>query len=107
MKASLFVSILILGVSLSPLHAEKTSDVIPHGGKRNVQPYSGEFSYTALSPVNVETEGFSLFAESGSLQYDIAIQLSVIPRKGGTLMPSNMENVCWLSDFQKKVSDLF
>ena len=34
-------------ISLSPLHAEKTSDVMPHGGKRNVQPYSGEFSYIA------------------------------------------------------------
>ena len=38
------------------------------------------------------------YADSGSLQHDIAIQLSVIPRKGGTLMPSNMENVSRMGD---------
>lgn len=47
------------------------------------------------------------YADSGSLQHDIAIQLSVIPRKGGTLMPANMENVCWLSDFSKKFQIYF
>ena len=98
MKASLFTSILLLSISLSPLHAEKTSDIMPNSEKRYVQPYSREFSYTALSPVNIETESFSLLADSGSLQHDLAIQLSVISYKGGTLMPSNMENVCRLSD---------
>ena len=33
--------------SLSPLHAEKMNDVMPYSEKRNVQPYSGEFSYIA------------------------------------------------------------
>ena len=73
----------------------------------SIQPYTSTYKYQTSAPVNIQTESFSLFADSGSLQHDIAIQLSVIPRKGGTLMPSNMENVCWLSDFSKKVSDLF
>ena len=73
----------------------------------SIQPYTSTYKYQTSAPVNIQTESFSLFADSGSLQHDIAIQLSVIPRKGGTLMPSNMENVCWLSDFQKKFQIYF
>ena len=98
MKTSLFATILLLGMSMFPLHAETVSDVTASTYNRSIQPYSDSVNYQTYQTVHIQTESFSLFADSGSLQHDIAIQLSVIPRKAGTLMPSNMENVCWLSD---------
>ena len=98
MKTSLFATILLLGMSTFPLHAETMSDATASTDNRSIQPYSAAFDYHASAPINIQTESFSLLADSGSLQHDLAIQLSVISYKGGTLMPSNMENVCRLSD---------
>ena len=59
----------------------------------SLRPYSGIFSYTALSPVRIETEGFALKTDSGSLKYDIDIRVTKLPYKGGTAMRSSMVNI--------------
>ena len=59
----------------------------------SLRPYSGIFSYTALSPVRIETEGFALKTDSCSLKYDIDIRVTKLPYKGGTAMRSSMVNI--------------
>lgn len=73
MKTSLSTTVLLLGISLFPLRAETVSDVTASTDNRSVQPYSAAFEYQTSAPVNIQTEGFSLFAESGSLQHDLLI----------------------------------
>ena len=65
---------------------------------RDVKPYSGEFFCRAAAPVDIQWPGFALAADSGSLNKDITISAAVIKREGGHAMPSEMENVCKLSD---------
>ena len=73
MKTSLSTTVLLLSISLFPLRAETVSDVTASTDNRSVQPYSAAFEYQTSAPVNIQTEGFSLFAESGSLQHDLLI----------------------------------
>ena len=58
-----------------------------------IQPYSGTYNYQASAPIDIQTEGFSLVADSGSLKTDITISLSVLSHKSGYAMSSDMENV--------------
>ena len=98
MKHITYIVVFALSLCSVPLCAETSMSDDARSSASDILPFSESYSHSASSPVNIQLPGFSLTADSGSLQHDIAIQLSVIPRKGVTLMPSNMENVCWLSD---------
>lgn len=84
MKFIYSVLVLFLGLLPFSLHAETAIKVI----NRDVH-----FSYTASQPVGIQADGFSLTADSGSLIHDLDIRMAFIPNKGGTPLPSNMENV--------------
>lgn len=58
-----------------------------------IQPLSMDYSYIESSPIDIALLGFSLHADSGSLQHALDVHVSILPYKGGTGMLSNMENV--------------
>ncbi len=58
-----------------------------------IQSFSGNYSYAASSPVDIQLPDFSLAADSGSLIHPLNIVITKLPYKGGTAMQSNMENV--------------
>ena len=89
MKPSILILALLLLIA-SPLHSEGAID---NAHNLPITHYSGTFSFQAAEPIRLQIEGFSLFADSGSLQHNLAIELSVIPYKGSYTMRSNMENV--------------
>ena len=94
-----FLTLSFLCALIPPLYAQTaTNDVEADIANKNIKPIVETYSYTAFSPVNIFTEGLSLTADSGSLKHDISINLTKIPHKGGYVMPSNMENVCWMSE---------
>lgn len=98
MKPS-FLTLSFLCAFILPLYAQTaTNDVETDIANKNVKLIVESYSYAAFSPVNIFTEGLSLTADSGSLKHDISINLTKIPHKGGYVMPSNMENVCWMSE---------
>ena len=98
MKPS-FLTLSFLCAFILPLYAQTaTNDVEADIANKNVKLIVESYSYAAFSPVNIFTEGLSLTADSGSLKHDISINLTKIPHKGGYVMPSNMENVCWMSE---------
>ena len=84
MKFIYSVLVLFLGLLPFSLHAETAMKVINR---------DAHFSYTASQPVGIQADGFSLTADSGSLIHDLDIRMAFIPNKGGTPLPSNMENV--------------
>ena len=84
MKSIYSVLVLFLGLLPFSLHAETAMKVINR---------DAHFSYTASQPVGIQADGFSLTADSGSLIHDLDIRMAFIPNKGGTPLPSNMENV--------------
>lgn len=93
------ITFLVFALSLCAVPIwEETSLTDYNHSASAIQSYSGIFSYTAFSPVYIEADGFVMRADSGSLKHDIEINVSKLPYKSGTLMPSNMENVCHLSD---------
>jgi hypothetical protein len=83
----------LLVLAILPLRAESLTDASSTTTAHDIQPYSYTFSFLSSSPVNIQTEGFSLTADSGSLIHDLDIRMAFIPNKGGTPLPSNMENV--------------
>ncbi len=97
MKRFTHIALLALTLMAAPVTAE-TSVPADARSVSSLRPYSGIFSYTALSPVRIETEGFALKTDSGSLKYDIDIRVTKLPYKGGTAMRSNMVNVSAHSD---------
>lgn len=60
---------------------------------QSVKPYSSLSLYQAYEPVMMRANGFALEADSGSLQYDITIEMTVLPYKDGYAFSSDMENV--------------
>ena len=98
MKQPMWILSLVLLIICLSLYAEILPD---HGIDKNclqVNPYSGLFSCKESSPLDIQLPGFSLRADSGSLQHGVDIQVSMLPYKSGMRMHSNMENVCLLSD---------
>ena len=92
MKQNLLSIQILLMMALVPSYAENLSDQVADNS-RSVNPYEGSFSYEASSPVDIQLPNFSLTADSGSLIHDLDIRMAFIPNKGGTPLPSNMENV--------------
>ena len=64
----------------------------------DIRPFSGNYSYAASSPVDIQLPDFSLAADSGSLIHPLDIVITKLPYKGGTAMQSNMENVSRMGD---------
>lgn len=97
MKHFIFNSLITLSLLAHPVMADTQLFGDAHSAA-GIQPYSGEYSYSIHSPIRIETNGFTLVADSGSLMHDLTISATVLPYEKGTAMPSNMENVCLLSD---------
>ena len=98
MKVSYKVLVLFLGLCLVPLCADTiksivSGDAYDNAGDKQVKTYSDNFPYQASTPINIHADGFSLVADSGSLLHDLDINVAFIPYKGGTPLPSDMENV--------------
>ena len=91
-----YLHTLLLLIFFSSLYAEDRNEDITRSASA-ILPYSGTFSFSALSPIHIETDGFTLTADSGSLKYDIEINVSKLPYRGTTLR-SNMENVSGTGD---------
>ena len=92
MRRLIYLLALTIGMTSLTLHAENLSDQVADNN-RSVNPYEGSFSYEASSPVDIQLPNFSLTADSGSLIHDLDIRMAFIPNKGGTPLPSNLENV--------------
>ncbi len=97
MKHFIFNFLIMLSLLAHPVMADTQLFGDAHSAA-GIQPYSGEYSYSIHSPIRIETNGFTLVADSGSLMHDLTISATVLPYEKGTAMPSNMENVCLLSD---------
>ena len=67
-------------------------------GSLDIQPLSAIYSYAERSPVSIHIPGFSLVADTASLTHGIDIHVVKLPYRSVSSMPSNMENVCTLSD---------
>ena len=98
MKVSYKVLVLFLGLCLVPLCAGAIKSIVSgdandNAGDKQVKTYSDNFPYQASTPINIHADGFSLVADSGSLLHDLDINVAFIPYKGGTPLPSDMENV--------------
>ena len=98
MKVSYKVLVLFLGLCLVPLCADTIKSIVSgdandNAGDKQVKTYSDNFPYQASTPINIHADGFSLVADSGSLLHDLDISVAFIPYKGGTPLPSDMENV--------------
>ena len=97
MKVSYKVLVLFLGLCLIPLCAGAIKSIVSgdadNAGDKKVKTYSNNFPYQASTPINIHADGFSLVADSGSLLHDLDISVAFIPYKGGTPLPSDMENV--------------
>lgn len=61
-----YLHTLLLLIFFSPLYAEERNEDITRSASA-IQPYSGTFSYSALSPIHIEADGFTLTADSCSL----------------------------------------
>lgn len=97
MKHFFYIVVFALSLCSVPLCAETSMS----DGARSasvILPFSESYSYSEFSPVYIQLPGFSLTGDSGSLMHSLDINVTKLPYKGGTLMPSNMENVCRLSD---------
>ena len=92
-RLSLLSALLLFAVWL--LHAEESSSGVQN---LSIQPYYSTYEYLKSAPIELQLQNFSLHADSGSLMHDLTISATVLPYKKGTAMPSNMENVCLLSD---------
>ena len=98
MKTSYKILVLFLGLCLIPLCADTIKNIVSgdasnNEGDKKVKTYSDNFPYLASTPINIHADGFSLVADSGSLLHDLDISVAFIPYKGGTPLPSDMENV--------------
>ena len=85
----LFTNILVC-TTLANSITDNTANAI---GGQSIQPYTVCFSYSMSNPVRIEVEGFSLLADSGSLQHDLDINLTLLSQEKGYRIPSNMENL--------------
>lgn len=90
--------LLVVTIGTFPLWAASPISEDAHSSTSDIQPFSGNYSYAASSPVDIQLPGFTLIADSGSLKYEIEINVSKLPYKGGTAMQSNMENVSRMGD---------
>ena len=93
MKHFIFNSLITLSLLAHPVMADAQLFGDAHSAT-GIQPYSGEYSYSIHSPIRIETNGFTLVADSGSLMHDLTISATALPYEKGTAMPSNMENRC-------------
>ena len=97
MKNFYKILVLFLGLCLIPLCAGAIKSIVSgdasNAGDKKVKTYSDNFPYQAATPINIHADGFSLVADSGSLLHDLDISVAFIPYKGGTPLPSDMENV--------------
>ena len=98
MKHFIHILLVALTIGVLPLWADNSVVEDTHSTKSTVNPYSGTFTYSVYSLVNIEADGFTLFADSGSLIHPLDIVVTKLPYKGGTAMRSNMENVSGTGD---------
>ena len=97
MKHIAFV-VFALSLCAVPIWAGTSMSDDARSSASNIQTFSENYFYAASSPVDIQLPGFTLIADSGSLKYEIEINVSKLPYKDGTAMQSNMENVSWMGD---------
>ena len=99
MKHFIFNSLITLSLLAHPVMADTYSPNDAHSAiPSDIQPYAEAYSFTAYSPIRLQTDGFALVADSGSLKHKLDIHVSKVPYKEGTTMHSNMENVSFFCD---------
>lgn len=83
MKHIAFV-VFALSLCAVPIWAGTSMSDDARSSASNIQTFSENYFYAASSPVDIQLPGFTLIADSGSLKYEIEINVSKLPYKDGT-----------------------
>lgn len=68
MKHITYIVVFALSLCSVPLCAETSMSDDARSSASDIQPFSGNYSYAASSPVDIQLSDFSLAADSGSLK---------------------------------------